>query len=275
MTYEDWIGRTVVREDVATPRIAAQYYATLFPHLFVPRDKGHGCPGVHWCLALSATPIADLGPDGTEAKGEFLPPVSLPRRMWAGGQIETLHPIAIGSHIRRTSRIADVKTREGKAGKLCFVSVSHDIESNGTLAVRERHDIVFRDANKGGTVEVQRQPPPQGDIVWQVEGSPVLLFRFSALTFNGHRIHYDLDHARNIEGYAGLLVHGPLQAALLLNQLSVLKGAVPRHFSYRCVAPLLAGTIFHVASSNAPAGGASGVIADADGIVTIEASAHE
>ena len=263
---EDWIGNTVVREDAVSPRIVSEYRATMDPYLFKPTDAAHAPPGLHWCLAVAEPLMSELGPDGAEAKGAFLPPVPLPRRMWAGGQIETFHPLIVGAKVIRTSKVSDVKLREGKAGPLCFVSVTHELECAGRLALRERHDLVFKEAGKA-------QPPsprplPQGDLVWRVEASPVLLFRFSAITFNGHRIHYDLRHATETEGLTGLLVHGPLQAAFLLNQISALRGSVPDVFSYRCTAPLIAGRAFHVASTR---GG--GVIANGDGVTTIAAQA--
>lgn len=267
---ESWIGKTVVREDVVTPRLNAEFRATLAPFLFTPENKDHASPGLHWCLALPAHDTGKLGPDGAEAKGLFLPPVALPRRMWAGGAIESFRPFGINDKVVRTSTVSEVKSRDGKSGALCLVSITHEITRAGELAVRERHDIVFREASTSSTGMAEAREPPRGDIVWQVGGSPLLLFRFSAITFNGHRIHYDLCYAKETEGYGGLLVHGPLQAALLLNQLSVLKGVVPSMFSYRCTAPLVAGPAFHVASKR----DSTGVIADANGVITMEAKAH-
>ncbi len=267
---EDWIGKTVVREDVVTPRLDAEFRATLAPYLFIPETEGHASPGLHWCLALPAHETDKLGPDGAEAKGLFLPPTELPRRMWAGGQIESFRPLAVNDRVVRTSTVSDVKLRQGKSGALCLVSVTHEITTAGALAVRERHDIVFREASTVGSGMAGPQEAPRGDIVWQVRGSPLLLFRFSAVTFNGHRIHYDLSYAKETEGYGGLLVHGPLQAALLLNQLSVLNGAVPPVFSYRCTAPLVAGPVFHVASKRDN----TGVIADTNGVITMEVKTH-
>ncbi len=267
---ESWIGKTVVREDAVTPRLNAEFRATLAPFLFIPENLDHASPGLHWCLALPAHDTDKLGPDGAEAKGLFLPPTELPRRMWAGGSIESFRPLAINDKVVRTSTVSDVTLRQGRSGGLCLVSVTHEITAGGQLAVRERHDIVFREASKVSTGTAGVEEPPRGDIVWQVRGSPLLLFRFSAITFNGHRIHYDLSYARETEGYGGLLVHGPLQAALLLNQLSVLNGAVPPVFSYRCTAPLVAGPAFHVASRRDN----TGVIADANGVITMEAKGH-
>lgn len=267
-----WIGRRVQRDDIVSERLAIAYRASLEPHLFIPADPGETPPGLHWCLAVAAPAAGDLGRDGSEARGGILPAAPLPLRMWAGGEVETLAPIRIGAAIRRNSTIADVRERQGRSGRLCFVTVRHDIECGGVLAVRERQDIVFREA--GGGTPAAPSARPRTDLAWKVAASPVLLFRFSALTFNGHRIHYDHPYATRTEGYGGLVVHGPLQAGLLLNQAAVLLGAVPRRFSYRCTAPLIAGRSFEVLSARAGDGAASGAIADADGIVTAEGKAE-
>ncbi|MGQ0486341.1 MAG: FAS1-like dehydratase domain-containing protein [Hyphomicrobiales bacterium] len=267
-----WIGRRAVREDVVTARLADAYRATLAPRLFVPASPDEAPPGLHWCLAVPTPADTDLGPDGSEARGSFLPPAPLPRRMWAGGEVEMIAPIRIGATIRRTTTIADIQERQGRSGRLCFVTVRHEIESDGVLAVRERQDLVFRETGRGATPVASARP--NSDLIWQVDASPVLLFRFSALTFNGHRIHYDYPYATQTEGYGGLVVHGPLQADLLLNQAAVLLGAVPRRFSYRCTAPLIAGQPFEVLSARAAGHAATGAIADAGGVVTIEANAE-
>lgn len=268
--FENWIGKSVTHEDVITQRLQDEYRSTLSPQLFKPKTDDECPPGLHWCVALPRQNIAELGPDGAEAKGVFLPPVPLPRRMWAGGQIETLKPLQVGDQVKRVTTISDVKSRQGKTGALCFISVVHEIFGGGALAIRERHDILYREASIEST---QPKPPveaPKGDLEWRVEATPLLLFRFSSVTFNGHRIHYDLPYAQQLEGYNGLLVHGPMQAALTLNQISTLRGKVPRVFDYRCVSPLIAGQTFRVLSN---AGGA--VILNAVGVVTIEAKAHE
>jgi 3-methylfumaryl-CoA hydratase len=269
--FESWIGNAVTREDVVTQRLMDEYRSTLSPHLFKPRSEVECPPGLHWCLALPAHGIAKLGPDGAEAKGTFLPPVPLPRRMWAGGKVETFLPLRCNDKIERTSTITDVKNRDGKAGALCIVSVSHEINANGVLAIRERHDILFREASREPLVTKPPVVPLVGELEWQVEATPLLLFRFSAITFNGHRIHYDLPYAQGVEGYSGLLVHGPMQAALTLNQLSVLQGAVPRNFEYRCVSPLISGQTFKVISTRQ----GTSMIANAAGVLTIEARSHE
>ena len=270
-TFADWIGRSVTREDVATPRLLSEYRACLNPFLFESAD-GKSCPpGFHWGLAPATPAMVDLAEDASEAKGLFIPPIPYPRRMWAGGSIETLAPISLNAAIRRVSTIADIQHREGKSGRLYFVSVSHEITSDGVLAVQERQDLVFREeASK--TSPGMAAPPNTDGLSWMVTPSPALLFRFSAFTFNGHRIHYDAPFAAQ-EGYPGLVVHGPLQAALMLNQMAASQGAVPRRFDYRCLAPLFGGPDFHVRTEAAEGGMVTRVIRH-DGITTAEGRAH-
>lgn len=270
-SFGSWIGKSVSFEDVVTERLIDEFRATFAPHVFKPENVNEAPPGLHWCIALPIHDIAKLGPDGAEAKGTFLPPVPLPRRMWAGGKIETFAPLRLHDKVSRTSTISDVKNRDGKAGAMCFVSVTHEIKANGILAIRERHDILFREASREPLRSQAPEVPLSGDLEWQVDATPLLLFRFSAITFNSHRIHYDLPYAQGTEGYASLLVHGPMQAALTLNQMAVLRGAVPKSFDYRCVSPLIAGQTFKVASTKQ----GKAKIANAAGVFTIEAEAHE
>jgi 3-methylfumaryl-CoA hydratase len=270
-SFESWIGKSVSFEDVVTQRLMDEFRATLAPHIFKPQNAAEAPPGLHWCIALPIHDIARLGPDGAEAKGTFLPPVPLPRRMWAGGKIETFSPLRLHHKVSRTATISEVKHRTGEAGPMCFVSVIHEIKTNGALAIRERHDILFREAARQALAPKAPEKPFVGDLEWRVDASPQLMFRFSAITFNSHRIHYDLPYAQNTEGYEGLLVHGPMQAALTLNQLAVLVGRVPKNFDYRCVSPLIAGQTFKVVGTK------KGIakIANAAGVITIEAEAHE
>jgi 3-methylfumaryl-CoA hydratase len=270
-SFESWIGKSVTHEDVVTQRLIDEFRATLAPHIYKPQNASEAPPGLHWCIALPIHDTAKLGPDGAEAKGTFLPPVPLPRRMWAGGKIETFAPLRLNDKVSRTSTISEVKHRTGKAGAMCFVSVIHEIKANGTLAIRERHDILFREAATQTLAPKTADTHLAGDLEWRVDASAQLLFRFSAITFNSHRIHYDLPYAQNTEGYDGLLVHGPMQAALALNQLSVLHRAVPKNFDYRCVSPLIAGQTFKVVSTKQ----GKAKIANAQGVITIEAEAHE
>ena len=249
-----WIGRTREDVDIITPRLAQAYRATLAPCL---SDTEPVAPGLHWCLAPPIEAMQYLGDDGHPRTGDFLPPVPLPRRMWAGGEIEYFQPLKTGYLVSRVSTISDVQVKEGRAGLLCFVSVEHTYSCAGEVAIRERQDIVYRGPHQPTTAV---NSPLVGaaldhDLSIRVETPPPLLFRYSALTFNAHRIHYDLPYATEVEGYAGLVVQGPLQASLLLNLATRFKGQVPKIFSYRGQAPLIAGSAVRV-SGKAAADGA-------------------
>ncbi len=176
----------------------------------------------HWLYFLPMHRQSEIGPDGHAKRGGFLPPVPLPRRMWAGSQFEFRAPVRVGDSVARTSTIDAVTTKEGRTGQLVFVKVRHEVRCNDAAdpSLIEFHDIVYRDARQQGDVE----PPPvaaPGGATWQREIVPdgVLLFRYSALTFNGHRIHYDRKYVTEAEGYPGLIVHGPLIATLLMDLL--------------------------------------------------------
>lgn len=267
--FSSWVGRSVTREDRVTERLLAEYRATLDPYLYLPREKNACPPGFHWGLAPAMPDMNELGGDGAEAKGLFLPPIPLPRRMWAGGMVETLATILIGMDVTRVSSITDVNLRDGKSGLLCFVSVTHEIKCGTALLVRERQDLVFREG-RAKPAASSTADDGANDIEWAVELSEALLFRFSAFTFNSHRVHYDAPYAEEAEGYSGLLAHGPLQGALLFNQASVALGRVPGRFEYRCTAPLIAGSPATVTTRKGE-NGATGHIGDHGGVVTAEA----
>ena len=228
---KSWIGRDDVVSDLITEDLARKYYATLDLPGEPPR-LGEPVPrGIHFCLGQPARRSSELGPDGHLHRGGFLPPVPLPRRMWAGGELVFSGDLIVGDAIRRTSRIEDVVLKHGQTGALCFVTVRHVIETNGRLVIAERQDIVYR------PIEGSRAtlPPvaPQGRCSRDIDVTASVLFRYSALTFNAHRIHYDRRYATEVEGYPGLVVHGPLQAALLLGYAGTLRGNPPTRFSFR------------------------------------------
>lgn len=243
--FEDWIGRTSEAQDVVTERLAASFRA-IFEDNLAPVDDGEAPLGMHWCLSPAIAPMSALGPDGHPAKNRDLPPVSAPRRMWAGGSVECFDPLRIGDHVTRVSTITDIMRKQGRSGELWFVAVDHDYLTSRGLAVRERHDIVYRQAATQ-TASEQRtpddEPPPARDVRrrWDVHTSPTFLFRYSAISFNGHRIHYDLPYVTEVEGYAGLVVHGPIQATLLLNLATVEHGGAPLRLDYRGLSPAIAG----------------------------------
>jgi 3-methylfumaryl-CoA hydratase len=265
--FSDWIGRSIAREDIVTPRLIAEYRATMSPHLFEPADQSQCPPGLHWGLAPATPGYDECAPDGSEARGSFLPPIPLPRRMWAGGSIETLRPIRVGQQVCRISTIADIKKRDGKTGALFVLSIKHDFMAAGELLVRERQDLVFRDAASKLVPPSETSAAIAAD--WTIAATPLRLFRFSAFTFNGHRIHYDAPYAA-VEGYPGLVVHGPMQAALMLNLTAAQMGRVPERFDYRCVAPLFGGGSFGVKFD---AASSTARIVRHDGVTTAEGQA--
>ncbi|TQF34884.1 metal-binding domain containing of MaoC dehydratase [Bradyrhizobium sp. UNPF46] len=249
-----WIGRSTEATDIVTAQLVMGLRATLFQEVGEPK-KGDAAPfTVHWCLAQPVFPMSMLGPDGHPTRGGFLPPVPLPRRMWAGGEIEFLQPLQVGDESTRTSRIADVQVKTGSTGTLCFVSVEHSISSPRGTAIRERQDIVYREMTSSAPASA-KAPPPTAQHRETHVSDPVLLFRYSALTFNGHRIHYDRDYVTKVEGYPGLIFHGPLQAALIIELAAKLHGGkAPKKFTYRGLQPLFEGTEFSVNANETEAG---------------------
>lgn len=197
-------------------------------------------PLSHWLFFLPRDRQYEIGPDGHPRRGGFLPPVPLPRRMWAGGRIDFLAPLQVGQRVTRISAIGDISTKSGRSGALVFVKVRHEIGCNGAVALVEQQDIVYRGAPAPGTPALAT-PPARCDEQFSrtISPDPVLLFRYSALTFNGHRIHYDRDYACKVEGYPGLVVHGPLIATLLVD---LLRRHLPQarlvSFTFRAASPL-------------------------------------
>jgi 3-methylfumaryl-CoA hydratase len=270
---KQWIGRSTEASDIVTTQLTRGLRATLFQEIGEPVTGEVAPYTVHWCLAQPVFPQEQLGPDGHPARGGFLPPVPLPRRMWAGGELDFIDPLRVGDLATRISRISDVTLKSGSTGQLCFVSVEHTISTPRGPAIRERQDIVYRDVSTTPAAPAKAPPPPPGAQHRETHVSdPVLLFRYSALTFNGHRIHYDRDYVTRIEGYPGLIFHGPLQAALLVEFAARLKGKVPAKFSYRGVQPLFEGSEFSV-NANEVDGGLALWTANADRQPTMKGTA--
>jgi 3-methylfumaryl-CoA hydratase len=220
MDLKEWVGRSESVSDIVT----ATPYAALSATFDRPPERppaGTPLPPLwHWLYFLPLAAQSDIGPDGHPKRGGFLPPVPLPRRMWAGSQLDFHRPLRVGDALTRTSTIADVTEKTGRTGTLVFVKVRHEIRRGDEtdVALTEFHDIVYRDAPRPDDVA----PPPKtapAESAWQRKWVPddVLLFRYSALTFNGHRIHFDRRYVTEVEGYPGLIVHGPLIATLLLD----------------------------------------------------------
>jgi len=237
---ETWIGRSETAEDVAATG-PIRRLAALLDHDGAIWRADEVPPLAHWLYFLPEARQSAIGEDGHPRRGGLLPPLNnLPRRMWAGGEVEFLAPIRFLARLTRRSTVAGISPKTGKSGAMVFVTLRHEIFCDGETAVVERQDLVYREA------AVAMAPSPAGDAAAESDGArvvqadPVLLFRFSALTFNGHRIHYDRDYARDVEFYAGLVVHGPLVATLLMDHfLRAQPRQAVKKFSFRAQSPLL------------------------------------
>lgn len=233
-----WIGRTETREDIVTAWPVIALTATLDRNDPEPKAGDVIPSGWHWLYFPEARPASELGPDGHPRVGGFLPQTGLPRRMWAGGRIEFRRALRIGDPIRRDSEILSIEPKEGRSGKLVFVTVRHAISAAGETAVIEEHDIVFREAAKASDSPPSAKPaPPRAAWRRELVADPVMLFRYSAITFIGQRSHYDLEYCRR-EGYPGLVVHGPLQTLLLLDLCRRHEARPVRRLDYRALHPV-------------------------------------
>ena len=247
----EWVGRTEAMNDLATLAPLRGLSATLDSD-DQPQLGDAIPPCWHWLYFLPKQRQSDIGPDGHPRRGGFLPPVPLPRRMWAGSEIEFRAPLHAGQSLSRLSHIVDVKLKQGRSGPLVFVNVQHEICGDGELVIVERQDLVYREMARPGDPLLALVPaavPAPHDAQWsrRIEPNDVLLFRYSALTFNGHRIHYDRKYATEVEGYPGLVVHGPLIATLLLDLLRRnLPGVKVQRFGFRAVTPLFDTAAFEI-----------------------------
>jgi 3-methylfumaryl-CoA hydratase len=239
--YGAWLGGRRTREEIIRPWPARALAATLDrnPEGLV---EGARLPwGWHWLHFRDAVRASELGRDGHEALGRFLPDVPLERRMWAGGRIRFHAPLVLGEAARRISTVERITPKRGRTGALVFVTVKHAVHGPSGLAVEEEQDIVYRSPpTRDGEAEgaAGHVTPAGASVVGRFRADAVTLFRFSALTFNAHRIHYDHPYATREEGYPGLVVHGPLLALLLLDAGAALRPGDPRSFEYRARAPL-------------------------------------
>lgn len=259
--WQEWIGRSHVQSELLTPALVRRHRATLD----CSPDDPAPLPGIHWCLNLPEAASAELGEDGhprraglpagkaeegSDIAGSFLPPIPMPRRMWAASETEFLAPIPVGATVTRTSTIAAIEEKQGSSGALAFVTLDHALSADGLPVVREKQTLVYREP-----ASITDTPPPPAperaddgllkaldiyDHQRTITPDAALLFRFSALTFNTHRIHYDAPYATGVEGYRGIVVHGPLTATLLLNWAGGLYGPI-RRFTFRAVSPAIAG----------------------------------
>lgn len=236
----EWIGREQAAEDGIAPFPARALAAAIG----APAPDGALPLPWHWLYFLDAPAATATGPDGHPARGGFLPPVPLPRRMWAASEIDFHRALTIDRAATRVSRIADVTMKEGRSGTLVFVTVEHRCEQDGVTCLTERQSLVYRAAEAAAAriMLPEGGQQPVADVARTLVPDAVLLFRYSALTYNGHRIHYDLPYATAVEGYPGLVVHGPLIATLLLDAARGAIGArTVRRFAFRAERPAFAG----------------------------------
>ncbi|MEO3997971.1 MaoC family dehydratase N-terminal domain-containing protein [Mesorhizobium sp. CAU 1732] len=269
--YNAWIGREDIAQDLVTPRLVQSWRATMDYEGLSICDLPLG---MHWGLAPVITPNRELAADGHPHKGGFLPPIPLPRRMWAGGEVRFLGELREGEAVERRSHIAAIEHKSGRSGELWFVTVAHTWSNAGGIVIDERQDIVYRDAAVGPAPGPARTVSERGDHCLEIECSSASLFRFSALTFNSHRIHYDRTYAVEEEGYGGIVVHGPLQAVVLMNFARQVGGkGMPSVFSFRGVSPLLLGDPM-TAHARHTASGLDLWMASADGVKTMTATAE-
>jgi len=254
---EAWVGREQVEDD-RLDLFPARGMAALLDRDAASLVEGTPLPaGWHWLWFKPLDRRSALGDDGHARRGGFLPPVPLPRRMWAGGTLAFPGELRLGERVIRRSTIESVEEKTGRTGRLVFVTVRHRVESVRGLAVDEAQHIVYREAAAGGPGD---GPPAPADAAWSdaFVADAITLFRFSALTFNSHRIHYDEPYATRVESYPGPVVHGPLLALLLLDGATRHGGRAPAQFSYRALSPLFAGEPFLIEGDAPPAANTSG-----------------
>ena len=263
-----WIGRTQTVEDFVAPWPMRALSATLDEGDPDPELNTQVPPLWHWLYFLEAVRASKIGPDGHPERGDFLPPVPLPRRMWAGSRFSfDGEPLRVGDTVSRRSTIKSVEAKSGSTGEMVFVTVQHLISGPRGVAVIEDHDIVYREAAKPGEQARPAKPAPT-NATWSKRVLPdeVLLFRFSALTFNGHRIHYDQPYVTGTEGYPGLIVHGPLLGMLQIELARRANpGRIASSFEFRALSPAFAGNPLTVGARTEADGAVTTWIANAQG----------
>jgi 3-methylfumaryl-CoA hydratase len=244
--YAAWIGKRESRTDLLAPAPIMALSALLDRDDRAPEAGDPLPPSAHWLYFHAPARQSGLGADGHPERGGFLPPIALPRRMWAGGRIEFPGTLRVGETATRLSVIEEVQPKQGRSGPLVFVAIRHEYRGAAGLALVERQELVFREAPQRAQITPPAAvPAPSGaaGAPWRrlVDADPVLLFRYSAVTMNGHRIHYDAPYATGVEGYPGLVVHGPLLATLLLD---LARRSAPniaiKTFIYKALSPIFA-----------------------------------
>jgi 3-methylfumaryl-CoA hydratase len=274
--FAEWIGRTETSRDRIAARPAAAMAATVNRSTLPSLDDTPLPPLWHWLYFLETPLTNTLARDGHVERGGFLPPIELPRRMWAGSRIRFHRPLRIGEHAERVSSITRIDEKQGRSGQLAIVTVEHHIRGESGPAITDEHDIVYREEPRPDAPPPPGKAPPT-DAAWSVARSadPVLLFRYSALTFNSHRIHYDQPYATGVEGYPGLVVHGPLVATLLAEECATrYPDRTIATLHVRALRPLFHDTTFHLCGRPASDGTTVDLwCVDADGAMTMEVTA--
>ena len=263
--FTSWVGKRQTVSDIISPVQVRQMAATLNDAARMQQPDYAPLPaGWHWLYFNPLETQSRLGPDGHPARGDFLPPVALERRMWAGSRLAWQRPFDVGLPVEKASEILKIQHKTGRSGDMVFVTLAHRYSDKRGLVLEEEHDIVYRDKpNAEETAALlalgeqiragQHDFERRGQHVEAVQPDPVMLYRYSAATFNGHRIHYDVDYARTVEGYPGLVVHGPLIATLLLNfaENQVAPGRFIRAFEFKALRPTFDLSSFHLHASPA------------------------
>ena len=275
--YKRWIGRREETADVLLPLHVGGLMATLDRDAALPRPGEAAPPGAHWLIRSPWLRPSGLGADGHAARGGFMPPVPLPRRMWAGSELRLIEPLRVGEEIRRSSEVVDVTVKEGRGGLLVFVKVRHDFHGSAGLAESELQDVVYREAADPARPAPPPEPaPPDGPWRRTVKPDAVMLFRYSVLTFNAHRIHFDQPFVTKVEGYPGLIVHGPLLATFLLDLVRhEAPGRALERFSFRALAPVFDTAPFSLSGApNADGRSASVWVRGPEGGLAMRAEAY-
>ena len=258
--FSAWVGRRQTVTDTISPVQVRQMAATINDSARLAQPDGATLPaGWHWLYFNPLEVQSRLGDDGHPARGDFMPPVALPRRMWAGSRLQWSRAFLVGNMVTKASEILKVTQKSGRSGEMVFVTVAHDYADDAGPLLREEHDIVYRgwpSVDEKAALAALGARARAGDHAFErtsasleaVSADAVMLFRYSAATFNGHRIHYDVDYCREVEGYPGLVVHGPLIATLLLGHIEskVAPGRFIRAFEFRAVRPTFDLTGFHL-----------------------------
>ncbi|WP_224823894.1 MaoC family dehydratase N-terminal domain-containing protein [Cognatishimia sp. MH4019] len=267
-------ARTEIAQGGVSTQLAAQIHATLAPSTASAPATGTPMPALwHWMAFPPTAPMSELGSDGHPKLGGFLPDLGRSRRMWAGGALEFKAPLHVDEQLTKSSTIRSITEKDGPTGPMSFVTVDHEISGEAGVAIRERQDIVYLDIPEAYTPPRKTPVPENSTAQRSIPVPPTLLFRYSALTFNAHRIHYDLDYTRDVEHYPGLVVHGPLQATLAMQMAVELGGSTPDRFEYRGIHPLFAGADLQIYGTRQDGGQIDVAIGAAEGHQTLKGTA--